>query len=993
MNHLHSTDDRFQSLLEQLLAEVRNGREPSLEEICIQHPDFETQLRELLPTMIAIERLKPSKSNLPHPFTLDAGAEIGNYQILREIGRGGMGVVYEAIQAPLGRRVALKLLSSGDKASSLLVERFRREAQIAAQLHHTNIVPVHGAGESGGHLFYAMQFIDGQSLMDFLRMHVVRKEPSQPLAPEPSLHDSGSACSVGQAGTPGTWEPGLTSVADPREVARIGAEIAGALEHAHSQRILHRDIKPSNILIDRQGRAWITDFGLAKPTESPDLTATGDLVGTLRYMAPERFHGDSDARSDIYSLGVTLYEALLGHPAICGKDNASVVAELSKGRQIQIAKGERNIPPDLRTIVNKAMRNSPVDRYSTAGELASDLSRFLENRPIAARRASWVRQTVLWAERNPLLAAVSAALVAVTMLGIVGLAWMWQRSESLREQAEMNLVESQKNLQLAIAAVDQFCDKVTDDPRLVAHDFRPLRQRLLKTAVDFHQQLLARREQSLRPRLDLARAYARLGRLSAEIDSRDQTRQYLEQAVAAFAELYHEDPANSEIRHEYARVVAELALQTDSTGGIDVAEQLYRKAIALMELSTSDLPNDELERARLLHNFSLFLRRHLRASESEAPLIESLEILEKLHAAAPDAENCRTELANALLQLGEYYRAVDVRRWRESESIYKRALSLQEPLLKREIVSSELRAFEAHANYRIASIYRLASRDQEAETVFKTSIEILRPLVADHPSVTGFRASLASVLNDLGELYAASGDYDRAHVLWSESRTIWQGLSAADSSNKEFIVRVGQAQMNAGELEVNRGNQASAMQHFTQATEILRGVLPDAPNQVHAKFLLAASLERRATLYQDQAQYMEASRDWQEAAATTQPLMQPWFQSQAAICAAKSGDHVRAAELAESLATLAHSGAKGHGQSLMNAARALAIASTTARSNISLTESEKSALADQYASRAVDFIKEILDNGKMSIQELDAIDEFKSLQEYAPYSAMLNRKP
>jgi len=378
-----------------------------------------------------------------------------------------MGIVYEAVQESLGRHVALKVLPQYRLRDPSQLERFQREARAAAMLHHTNIVPVFGVGEHNGVHHYAMQYIQGQSLDAVLR-EVKRLRDAKPAEPAPSPvpgHDPGLAASVaielvsgrfaGESGAPAETEsltalrpaPPGTDCATPsegagpgpsssvssilgqsgssyyRSVARIGVQAAEALAYAHHHKLLHRDIKPSNLLVDLQGTVWVTDFGLAKAEGTDALTQTGDIVGTLRYMAPERFRGMADARSDVYALGLTLYEMLALEPAFAAEERARLIDKILHEEPPNPRQLDPRIPRDLETITLKAMAREPSDRYRTASELAEDLQRYLADRPILARRASVLEQARRWCRRNPLVAAsiatVAAALVAVAVLALV----------------------------------------------------------------------------------------------------------------------------------------------------------------------------------------------------------------------------------------------------------------------------------------------------------------------------------------------------------------------------------------------------------------------------------------------------------------------------------------------------------------------------------------------------------------------------------------------
>ena len=347
---------------------------------------------------------------------IDLGTPLGDFRLLREIGRGGMGVVYEAEQLSLGRRIALKVLPFALTLDSRQLQRFKNEARAAAHLHHTNIVPIYSVGCEHGVHFYAMQFIEGQPLSDVI--HELRQlagrgavgsapRTNQPgrifLHPRPlafrPLWISGDReperreTQAGEiATTPriaGTSLPSTSGRAFFQTVARFGLQTAEALEHAHQLGVIHRDIKPANLLLDVNGHLWVTDFGLAQVQSDVALTTTGDLVGTLRYMSPEQAlarRGVVDHRTDIYSLGATLYELLTLEPAFTGSDRQELLRQIAEDEPRPLRRQDRSIPIDLETIVLKAMAKRVEDRYLTAQELADDLRRFLDQKPIRARR-------------------------------------------------------------------------------------------------------------------------------------------------------------------------------------------------------------------------------------------------------------------------------------------------------------------------------------------------------------------------------------------------------------------------------------------------------------------------------------------------------------------------------------------------------------------------------------------------------------------------------
>ena len=389
MNDLASSDqnDPLVPLAEEFADRYRRGERPAPAEYADKHPELAERINRLFPALVVMEEFGSVAGPPTGPLARTvadrkkAPQQLGEYRILREVARGGMGVVYEAVQESLGRHVALKVLPGHSLLSPTHLERFRREARAAAKLHHTNIVPVFGVGEHEGIHFYAMQFIHGQSLDSVLyELRQLRGKKDSPRTPCSSSSDSGlvgeggkchSEMSASLAGglltgqfpdqaesqlaaSPfknGGSKPSLPLPAERkgvsgestssgsttktlgnrselttqpeaqyfRSVAQVGMQVGDALAYAHHQGILHRDIKPSNLLLDTQGTVWVTDFGLAKAEGTEELTSQGDIVGTLRYMAPERFQGHADPRSDVYSLGLTLYEMLTLCPAFSAR--------------------------------------------------------------------------------------------------------------------------------------------------------------------------------------------------------------------------------------------------------------------------------------------------------------------------------------------------------------------------------------------------------------------------------------------------------------------------------------------------------------------------------------------------------------------------------------------------------------------------------------------------------------------------------------------------
>ena len=480
-----SGDQALGLLIDELTARIQAGEPVDVNAYAEAHPQHAEALRRLVPALHLLADLGRSA-----PVGSASGASavahadgptgtLGDFHLLREVGRGGMGIVYEAEQISLGRRVALKVLPFAAAMDPKHLQRFKNEAQAAAHLQHPHIVPVYYVGCERGVHFYAMQFIDGHTLAAVINE---LRRLAAPEAPEGAAEASALAGDLAS----GRWAPpkqppageqatgpyvpapkplpthhsALTttppvaalsterSTRSPaffRTVASLGAQAAEALEHAHQLGVIHRDIKPANLLVDATGQLWTTDFGLARLGNDAGLTMTGDLLGTIRYMSPEQALAKRvsvDARTDIYSLGVTLYELLTLEPAYNGRNREEVLRQIAFEEPRPPRRLNRAIPAELETIVLKAMGKNPEERYASAQELADDLGRFLEDKPIKAKRPSLRQRTAKWARRHKTV--VRAALV-VLLLAVAALAvstvFIWRAKEDLH-RANADLKEA-----------------------------------------------------------------------------------------------------------------------------------------------------------------------------------------------------------------------------------------------------------------------------------------------------------------------------------------------------------------------------------------------------------------------------------------------------------------------------------------------------------------------------------------------------------------------
>ncbi|MGL4551833.1 MAG: serine/threonine-protein kinase, partial [Gemmataceae bacterium] len=416
---MSETDARLEAALRDCAALLEAGTLPAAGELRRRYGDIADELLGCLEALAGVRAGVALSSPDPGPTAL------GDFRLIREVGRGGMGVVYEAEQVSLGRRVALKVLPFVAALDPRQIQRFKHEAQAAALLHHPHIVPVFGVGSERGVHYYAMQLIDGRPLSALIDER--RGAAAAADAPTGRRADTSRP--------PREWWA---------QAARLAADAADGLEHAHAQGVVHRDIKPANLLLDGDGKLWVTDFGLARLSHDGGLTRTGDLVGTARYMSPEQALGRAglDHRTDVYSLGVTLYELLTLRPAFPDPEREALLRRIPLDEPAAPRSLVPDLPLDLETVVLKAVAKEPDARYESAAALAADLRRWLADEAVQARRPTIGQRLGRWGRRHRGLVRASAAFLGLALVGLcaaVGLLWRaWDGEARARAAAERN---------------------------------------------------------------------------------------------------------------------------------------------------------------------------------------------------------------------------------------------------------------------------------------------------------------------------------------------------------------------------------------------------------------------------------------------------------------------------------------------------------------------------------------------------------------------------
>jgi tetratricopeptide (TPR) repeat protein/tRNA A-37 threonylcarbamoyl transferase component Bud32 len=711
-------DDSRQDELDEVLAEymvrVDRGEFVDRARFIAEHSDFAEALRSYFEGSDDLQRMAaPGPTLRDSERTLFAwerepvaGARVkperhvryfGDYELVEEIARGGMGVVYKARQVSLNRPVALKMIVDGRLASSVDVQRFRVEAEAAANLDHPNIVPIYEVGEHLGHHYFSMKLIEGGSL------------------------DRNAARLAG----------------DQRVVARLVATIARTVHYAHQRGILHRDLKPANILIDAEGRPHLTDFGLARPIdESATLTSGGGIAGTPSYMAPEQAIGPRRAlttAADVYGIGAILYELLAGHPPFRGGSAVEIMWRVVERPPDGIRARHRTVHRDLETICLKCLEKAPERRYGSAEALAEDLERWLAHEPIRARRSTLRERLVKWVRREPKLAAltaVSAAAVGVAAAGLAvvlvvqaeanrelrtsrnrlaGVVDDLSRSNAREREARRS---AQGRFDSAMQALRKL-EEITKDAALLREPrLEGLRAKLLQVALGFYRELQASLEEDASPeaRSQLSDAYARVAVVTWELGLQEEALAAYRRSLALVEQLAAAAPADPDVRTSLGRGHARLGFTFRTIGRPTEALQSYERAWAIQEPLARDNPANERYKEFLSWTFSNLGVIHL-------------------------------ELAHTA----------------DAISFHGRAIAIHEALVSRDPGNTRYRS-DLGWCWRYLSLATAASGDLSAARLLAEQAATLHEeLVRIDPSDVEFRWRLARCLDEIGRISTQSG--------------------------------------------------------------------------------------------------------------------------------------------------------------------------------------------------------------------------------------------
>ncbi len=847
MNPSDHSQETVEHLAEEFLELRRRGLAPAVTAFCARYPAHAEELRAILEAMFLVEDLKSDSIRAAADNARDQSAtkldKVSGYRIIRELGRGGMGVVYEAEQEALGRRVALKLLPDAQARDCKARLRFEREARAAARMHHSNIVPVFDVGKDADRLYYVMQLIHGQGLDEVI--HAVKhvrgqsgivlrstersiaasllngRFQAETLVGDPGATEHNSGSTSAHAVLPGQSEISAlhgNHRAYHQSVAQVGLQAASALAYAHARGVVHRDIKPSNLLLDATGVVWITDFGLAKAGDS-EVTQTGDIVGTLRYMPPERFKGLCDVRADIYGLGLTLYEMLVLEPAYHSPDRLKLIEEIRTSEPSSPRTVDTRIPRDLETIVLKAIDKDPRKRYQSADEMGEDLRRFIAGEPVKARRIGRFERMGRWVVRNQGMAGLLAGILVVLAAGTASSSWQAYRARNAEAAAHRSELAA-----LELARAERNTRKKVEEQK-----------RQMKAVLDFvEQQIFA-----------AARPEGQLGGLGKDVT----LQKAIESSLPKLAENFKDDPLiEARLRMTIGNTFWFLGEAGIACVQLERARELYSAQLGI------DHP-DTLKSAMNLAISYRTLGRYKEALELNEETLKLQRI--KLGLDHPDTLRSMNNLAINHADLGRQKEALQLReetlrlsrarlgpedratlRSMHNLAISYAALGRQQEALQLREATLKLRRAKLGPGHPdtlnsmndLAVSYRELGRRQEALELIEQTFKRLRAeLGPNHPD------TLKSMMN-LAAGYADAGRQQEALELREETLKLQRAKLGPD--NRDTLVYM--IQLAAGYADA--GRQKEALELREETLKLQRAKLgPDDPDTLLSMIHLAAS--------------------------------------------------------------------------------------------------------------------------------------------------------
>jgi eukaryotic-like serine/threonine-protein kinase len=991
-------DERqIDALLDEAIQRTRRGEVVDIEDYCASYPALAGDLRLMLPALVLLEQ--PAISIGKRGEEAAIPTTLADFKIIREIGRGAMGTVYEAVQQSLGRRVALKVFRPAPDSRKSHLARFKREAETAARLHHSNIIPVFGSGESDGWFFCAMQLIEGINLQQLLSGNRVPGDSFSGL----HFNDTPLHCDAAETvryaqGNDHTPVDGVTeevaqpmervAIHSPNDCARIVLQVAEGLSFAHQHGVIHRDIKPSNIMLDKEGRAWIADFGLAKPEEGENLTGSGDIIGTLRYMAPESFQGESGPRGDIYSLGLTLFELLEGRPAHTQNARPQLIDQLLNGPPPKLS---RTLPRDLETICHKCIEKDPGHRYQSAALLAEDLRRFLDSRPITARKVAVHEKIVRWSRRNPVIVSLVASLLVVGLVGAITAWRLSERASRLAIESKQNFEQSSQNLEMVLETVDRFCLMVSADQRLNRPEFSRLREQLLESAIEINQRFASDPVVAQAAKLQLARIHFRLGKLgNGTQDSLEEIEQHLNLAHSLLLELQETAEGPGEIDLELVRVERALAKCTFFRGEMPLAMELLQSSLERLEPLMADpatASDAKLEKARTLSSLGDYFTDMRRQDDAELAFLESVALFKSMDDQYLNSLEFKFELASVLKQLGKLY-VTNVREYKKAESPFRESAALFSQILSEEPASGDVNGNMAvllrwQAKYKFMAGDRSKAIETQGE-----GIRLLRELLKQHGDTIFHQRELALALRSQADFMMVADKNDpRILMLLDESERVLTILTLTDTDNQANVIDLASSYISHADLLAMQNEKQLALDKVDKAIPLIDQILVSNPDHALAREHRHFAAVTKAGLLVSLNQYKLALAEWEIAIGLAPAAFVDFCKMKRAKTLVQAGDIAAGLDSIEEILAAQSPDRNPKLFVLQDSAVAFAIASQIASDDTE--DPAMQALGEEYAIRAVELLTKLLELNPAELKFVESSTEFDCLRQRDDFRSLL----
>lgn len=718
------------------------------------------------------------------------GTRLGKYELLAELGRGGMGVVYQARQEDLSRLVAVKMLLTGPHAQQQDLEYFRREAEAVARLQHPNIVQVFDVGDHDGLPYFSLEYLERGPLSRQLD------------------------------GTPQS----------PSSAAELIATLARALHHAHERGVVHRDLKPGNILLAADGTPKITDFGLAKRLDNQSHTVTGSVLGTPSYMAPEQASGDTrriGAAADVYGLGAILYELLTGRPPFRGETPWDTVAQVLSDEPVPPTQLQPKVPRDLETICLKCLQKEPGRRYTTAADLAADLARFQAGEPIHARPVNAAERALKWARRHPAVAALGTAFCVAVIAGLAGTTSLWVVASQQRDKAEVTGRRARQEIRDHLIAA-------TEDPAFQRDGAQPARNLVLRRALQYFREYATQRKHDSELAADVADAYLRAGNALAELGDTREAISELTQAAKMYEQLVKAKPKNQDLRYQWASVLLDRATCQAKIGQLTEAEQGIQQAEELFQTVSRASPDNDVvlqtladarrERGSLQYRQGAY-------SAALKTLQEARQQYETLRTAEPNM-SLEKDLADCLVGIGHV-------QWQSSRPLdasksYAAALAIREPWVARQPFP-KARAELARNHASLGQAYAELGQNAAALKSFERALQIREDLVRTNPYIIDYQYDLALSCKQVADELQEQGDFPKSLPFRERSVALFAQVLRLNPANVSYA-------------------NGLAVAHSALAFTYRKGFqrLADAETESHKALGIWQQLQRRKVLAPEQ---------------------------------------------------------------------------------------------------------------------------------------------